>query len=227
MKNLFFVSVAFSIFSGTSLTATAQKSLNFIDGIDLAFEAGAGAPVFATSAPVHFTSNTGVLATADERMPTENELCTPLQFKYALILDREVETLTNLALYNFIDKWYGTRYRYGGTTKKGIDCSSLTSQLMKAVYSIDLPRTARDQYAACTKISRQEMTEGDLVFFNTRGGVSHVGLLLGDGYFVHASSRSGVTISHMDDTYYKHRFINAGRINPLSIDFTLIKPVSF
>lgn len=220
MKNLFFVSVAFSIFSGTSLTATAQKSFNFIDGIDLATEAGS--LVFATSAPVHFTSNSGVLATADERMPMENELCTSLQFKYAFILNREVESLTNISLYNFIDKWYGTRYRYGGTTKKGIDCSSLTGQMMKAVYSIDLPRTARKQYAACTKISGEEMTEGDLVFFNTRGGVSHVGLFLGDGYFVHASSSNGVIISHLDDAYFKHRFIGAGRINPVSIDYTKV-----
>lgn len=220
MKNLFFVSVACSIFSGTSLTASAQKSFNFIDGVELTPKTEV--PLSATSAPVRSAATLEMLATARDRTPAETEMCTSLQFKYAQILNREVESLTNTTLLSFIDEWYGTRYRFGGSTKKGIDCSSLTSQLMKTVYSIDLPRTAREQYAACTKITEEEMTEGDLVFFNTRGGVSHVGFFLGDGYFVHASSSNGVTISHLDDPYYRHRFIGAGRVNPAAIDYSKI-----
>ena len=57
------------------------------------------------------------------------------------------------------------------------------------------------------------MEEGDLVFFNTRGGISHAGVYLGDGYFVHASSSVGVTISNLDETYWNRRFISGGKIS--------------
>jgi lipoprotein Spr len=214
MKNLFFVSVAFSIFSGTSLSADAQQSVKFINGIELTPEANGA--VFTTYAPVQKTVRSKMLTTTDEKMPAETEMCTPLQFKYAQLLNKEVEAVTNTALFEFIDEWYGTRYRYGGTTKKGIDCSSLTAHLMSQVYSMTIPRTAKEQYAACTKIADEELAEGDLVFFNTRGGVSHVGLYLGEGCFVHASSSAGVTISHLDETYFKNRYIGAGRINPVA-----------
>lgn len=220
MKYLFFISVACSILSGTSLTASAQKSLSFTNSVE--FSGEKEPELSATSAPIHLHNNSQLSTTAKEKILLATEMCTALQFKYAFLLNREVEKLTNFVLYNFIDAWYGTRYRYGGTSKKGIDCSSLTGKLIKAVYAIDLPRTAREQYAACTKIASDEMSEGDLVFFNTRGGVSHVGFFLGEGYFVHASSSNGVTISNMEDPYYKHRFVGAGRVNPVGIDYNRI-----
>jgi lipoprotein Spr len=71
---------------------------------------------------------------------------------------------------------------------------------------------AKDQYAASKKLERAEMKEGDLVFFNTRGGVSHVGVYLTNGYFVHSSTKYGVIISNLNEGYYKQRFIGAGRV---------------
>ena len=139
------------------------------------------------------------------------EKLSSLQYKYAMMMDVDVESLKNLTLLGFIDDWFGTRYRYGGETKRGIDCSALTGALLLAVYGFNMPRTAREQYEATEHISKNELKEGDLVFFNTRGGVSHVGVYLDNDYFVQASSH-GVTISNLDDHYYSKRFICGGRV---------------
>lgn len=213
MKILFFVSVAFSIFSGAPLSATAQKSVKFIDGIEInpepiAYKVGTSTydaiktPAVKTNYKIASTAQSAAWAT---------EACRSIQFKYAQILDRDVESVTNTSLYNFIDEWWATRYRYGGTSKKGIDCSAFTGLLENTVYTTNLPRTARDQYDACEKIDRDSLEEGDMVFFNTRGGVSHVGVYLGGGYFVHASVSSGVTISNLSEDYYSLKFICGGR----------------
>ena len=135
-----------------------------------------------------------------------------LQFKYSLLMDVEVELLRNLPLLRIIDDWYATRSVYGGTTKRGIDCSALMQEFFASLYGMALPRTAKMQYDASRRISRTELKEGDLLFFNTTGGVSHVGMYLCNNKFVHASSSNGVTISDMFDPYYSARIIGAGRI---------------
>lgn len=140
------------------------------------------------------------------------ESLTSLQYKYAMMLNVNVESLKNTALLRFMDDWFGTKYRYGGTTKKGVDCSALTGSLLAAVYGLALPRTAREQYKVAEHIKREELKEGDLVFFNTKGYVSHVGLYLENGYFLHASTSQGVTISNLDEAYYSKRFIGGGRM---------------
>ena len=118
-----------------------------------------------------------------------------LQFKYALITNREVEALADDQLYEFIDEWRRTPYRMGGTSKSGVDCSGFTRELMRDVYHVELPRTARDQYEDTRRISQDELSEGDLVFFYTGGYyISHVGVYLGNNYFVHSSSSNGVKI---------------------------------
>ena len=83
---------------------------------------------------------------------------------------------------------------------------------MTEVFGFNMPRTARGQYEACEKIMKEDLLQGDLVFFNTRGGISHVGVYLGEGYFVHASTNNGVTLSRLDDPYYESRFISGGRV---------------
>ncbi len=118
-----------------------------------------------------------------------------------------------MQLYSFIEEWWATRYRYGGTTKNGVDCSAYVGTLVNEVYGFEVPRTARAQYSICEKINKEDLQEGDLVFFNTTGGVSHVGLYLGDGYFTHSSCSHGVTISNLEEKYYSKKFIGGGRIN--------------
>ena len=135
----------------------------------------------------------------------------PVQFRYSIMLDTEVENISNTQLYNFIDNWWGTPYRIGGMTQRGVDCSAFTQNLDAAIFNIALPRTAKEQYDACQKISIQEAREGDLVFFNTKGGVSHVGIYLQNNKFVHASSSGGVMISDLNEPYWKKRFLKAGR----------------
>lgn len=140
------------------------------------------------------------------------ELCTSRNFKFGQVLNIEVEKLANDSLYQFIEKWLGTPYHFGGTSNRGIDCSGFTGMLHRTVFKSVLPRMAKDQYGASKKIEQSEMKEGDLVFFNTRGGVSHVGVYLHNGYFVHASTKYGVIISSLNEGYYKQRFIGAGRV---------------
>jgi len=140
------------------------------------------------------------------------EKASNLQLKYAILLNTEVEQLQDNSLLEHIDEWYGTRYRYGGTTKNGIDCSAFVQAIYLSVFAVALPRTARDQYRSSRIVSATEMKTGDLVFFNTTGGISHVGIYLQNNKFIHASTSYGVTISDMFDPYYLRHFIGAGRI---------------
>ena len=211
MKNLLFVSVALSVFTVTSLKTSAQRKINAINDFNLAGEGIVYLP--SDIKPTGFKASVAFLAKKIMKpVGMATEFCSSLQFKYAQLLNRNVELVTNTSLIGFIDDWWGTRYRYGGTTKKGIDCSSFTGLLMGSVFGFALPRTARQQYALCSKLKKDDMLEGDLVFFNTRGGVSHVGVYLGDGYFVHSCSSSGVRINNLDESYYSRKFIGGGRI---------------
>lgn len=209
MKNLFVVAVSISI-SLTFLSAKSQStaSLKFIDNIQLTPGANQGEKITTVDKqPVK------KIYTAAAASSGSIEKCTALQFKYAMLTDREVESITNTKLYDFIDNWMATRYRYGGTSQDGIDCSAFSSTLVSNVYGQNIPRTAKDQYSSCSKISKDDLQEGDLVFFNTRGGVSHVGVYLGNGYFVHSSTHDGVTInSIISDDYYNRKFIGGGRV---------------
>jgi lipoprotein Spr len=140
------------------------------------------------------------------------EKASELHLKYAILLNTEVEQVEGNPLLEHVDEWYGTRYRYGGTTKAGVDCSAFTQAIYLSAFAVGLPRTARDQFRNARIISATEMKTGDLVFFNTTGGISHVGIYLQNNKFVHASSAYGVTISDMFDPYYIKRFIGVGRV---------------
>jgi len=136
-----------------------------------------------------------------------------LQLKYAIILDATVEKLTNLPLLQNIDKWWGTKYCMGGSTDKCIDCSAFTQVMLRDVYNTDIPRTAQEQYDQTARIDIEELEEGDLVFFHTSGGdITHVGIYLFNNKFVHAATSNGVSVSDLNDPYWKPRYRGAGRV---------------
>ncbi len=142
------------------------------------------------------------------------ESATAIHFKYSLLMDTEVESLPSKTLLDAVDEWYGVRYRVGGTSKSGVDCSGFTVAVYMTAYGLTLPRVSRDQYRQSRKISTTELKEGDLVFFNTNGrGVSHVGVYLGNNKFIHSSVSRGVMVSDLFETYYLRRFVGAGRID--------------
>jgi len=136
----------------------------------------------------------------------------PLQFKYAIMMNATVENLTNVLLYQTIDQWFGTRYRYGGTTRQGIDCSAFMQVLSQYVFGLLLPRTAHEQFAAMISVDKEDLHEGDLVFFGTRRRVSHVGMYLQNNKFVHSCTSKGVSISDLDDTYWVNKIVGYKRL---------------
>jgi cell wall-associated NlpC family hydrolase len=109
--------------------------------------------------------------------------------------------------------YLGTPYRRGGTTRSGVDCSGLVG----AVYGeqgLDLPRTAAQQFAEGVAVAASDLRPGDLVFFrNTyKRGISHVGIYIGDGRFLHAAGRRhGVIVSELSRPYYRLRYAGARR----------------
>jgi hypothetical protein len=134
-------------------------------------------------------------------------------FKYAIKYGLSVEMIEDLSLFRFIDEWYGVKYRFGGTTKQGIDCSAFTRQLVKDLYCLDIARVVGDQYRQCTPISKDELKQGDLVFFETfQPGLSHVAVYIGENKFVHASSNKGITIDDFNNSYYKRNYRKSGRL---------------
>lgn len=140
-----------------------------------------------------------------------------LQKKYAVYLNTTPDQITNIRLYEFIDHWLSTPYKWGGVDKRGIDCSSLIQQLLKYVYNISIPRTSVQQFFTdwIDKFgSSSYLSEGDLVFFRTMDDkvVSHVGLYLGNRMFVNSSTSKGVSIANLDDPYWKKRYVGAGRV---------------
>ncbi|MFJ4396299.1 C40 family peptidase [Pseudomonas sp. NPDC089396] len=110
----------------------------------------------------------------------------------------------------------GTRYRFGGTTEAGFDCSGFIGYLFREEAGMNLPRSTREMINVdAPKVARNKLKPGDLLFFSTngRGRVSHAGIYLGDNQFIHSSSRrsGGVRIDNLGDRYWSKTFIEAKR----------------
>lgn len=114
--------------------------------------------------------------------------------------------------------WRGTPYRVGGTTREGVDCSGLVQQLYKEVRNQDVPRTTSELFDKSVSTGISHLQPGDLIFFNTRrvfgDETTHVGIVVGNRVFVHASKSLGVSYGSLDDTYWGRRFTGSRRIEP-------------
>ena len=109
-------------------------------------------------------------------------------------------------------EWAGVPHEWGGTTKRGVDCSGLVQNLYADVFALDLPRTTEQQADAGTEVRRRDLQPGDLVFFRPGRKKRHVGVYLSDGEFVHASASSGVTVSRLHNPYWDDHWWQARRV---------------
>lgn len=139
---------------------------------------------------------------------TDLESDRPVDLAKSLEANQAISSLKKSA-YSFL----GARYRFGGSSRNALDCSSFTQQVFRE-QSVKLPRTAREQFYVGNEVMRGDLKKGDLVFFQTYAHFpSHVGIYLGNRKMIHASSREHrVVISSMDTPYYLSRYLGARRM---------------
>lgn len=126
----------------------------------------------------------------------------------------EIDSCNYHPLYNELYKWLDTPYQYAGNSNNGIDCSGLVKQLYNKIYNISLSGGSKDIFNQVIVINNiNELMEGDIVFFKIKKNrISHVGVFLKDGYFIHSSVQKGVIISHLSEPYYQKYYFSGGRI---------------
>ncbi len=153
-----------------------------------------------------FKSNSSNYSTnTDKTFPNKSE------YDYQLSKSINYQKLY-LSLNKQYNSWKGVRYKYGGNTKKGIDCSAFVQRTFKDRLNINIPRTTALQSKVGKEISLDELEMGDLIFFKTGWNSRHVGIYLEGGKFLHASTKRGVTISRLDNNYYSKHFWKVKRI---------------
>ena len=109
-------------------------------------------------------------------------------------------------------EWRGISYRYGGLSKRGVDCSGFVYLTYRDKFGINLPRSTEQQSHIGIQITPHQMRAGDLIFFKSLFTETHVGIYLDKGNFLHASTSQGVRISNMDNVYWRDKFWKAQRI---------------
>jgi murein DD-endopeptidase / murein LD-carboxypeptidase len=133
---------------------------------------------------------------------------------HGLLLD---SVKTPYLFYQVYD-WKGTKYKYSGKSKKGVDCSGFVGMMYSNVYCVNLCGGSKDLWNVVKPVERKELAEGDILFFKIKKGqISHVGIYLGNDKFAHASVKSGVMISDLNEAYYKKYFYKGGRLDSLFI----------
>lgn len=117
----------------------------------------------------------------------------------------------NQILMDFYNEWKNVKYKLGGNSKRGIDCSAFTQRIFKEKFDINIPRTTRTQVNIGKKIDKSELETGDLVFFKTGLTDRHVGIYMGNGNFMHASIK-GVKFTKINKPFYKKNYWTSRRV---------------
>lgn len=167
------------------------------------------------------SSRTTALRGSDGRKTVAASSTSGHNTRQRIVVDQHIHASNDLAseskaLLAEAEKWMGTPYLYGGNDNNGIDCSGFVLQVYKNALGIKLPRTSATQHEFCSRIDKSRLKAGDLVFFATtkeHDRVSHVGMYIGEGKMVHASSSRGVIISSLDEDYYTRYFFGAGKVD--------------
>lgn len=157
------------------------------------------------------TQSKAILYKPNEVAYLSNKLNIPL-------INTDKEDAKNIPLYVECMKWLDVPYKYGGSTKKGSDCSGFVNQIYKNVYQVKLPRSTAEIYKKYNKVNSNKLQTGDLIFFATgknKKKPSHVGIYLKDQKFIHASTQKGVIVTDLDDKYYKSRKLKGVRVKQL------------
>ena len=115
--------------------------------------------------------------------------------------------------------YFGTRYKSGGETAKGFDCSGFVRFMYDKAFNMHLPRSSREMSAIGNKIGKNELQPGDLVFFQTHGNqINHVGIFIGNDTFIHSSLSKGITENKLKESYFDKRFAGAVRLLKVPTD---------
>lgn len=133
-----------------------------------------------------------------------------------LLLGFDIDKDDDHRLYLEAAQWIGVPYRATGTTRAGVDCSGLTCGIYRNAYARQLSRNSGEQYSkdCITTVSRRSLRPGDLVFFSSPDAgekISHVGIYLKEGKFIHASSSRGVVVDNIDAAYWSRTLVSCGR----------------
>ena len=121
-------------------------------------------------------------------------------------------SLLKETLYSQLQAWKSVRYQYGGLNKKGIDCSGFVYLTYLSEFGIKLPRTTKLQSTSGLNVPRKKLMAGDLVFFKTGFFTRHVGIYIEKGEFIHISTKRGITISSLNNSYWARKYWKAVRI---------------
>lgn len=126
------------------------------------------------------------------------------------VSEKRIES--EIELWKFVNDWEGTPYKFGGKDKNGIDCSAFVSLMSGQVFNKKITGSSSALFDSSKRVNKSDAMEGDFVFFKIESSkISHVGLLLYNGKFIHASVSKGVTISDLSEKYYEKYFYSFGR----------------
>lgn len=139
-------------------------------------------------------------------------IITPQEYKK--LMEEESQTASvdmNEAFMEFYKEWKHVKYKFGGNSKRGIDCSAFTQRVYKEKFDVKIPRSTRTQVKVGTEIKKSQLELGDLVFFKTGKVDRHVGVYMGNGEFMHASIK-GIKFTKLDKPFYRKAYWTSRRI---------------